>query len=470
MSEVQPHKVMIVGGGAGGLELAAKLGRKFGPEHVVLVDRSGGHIWKPSLHEVAAGTLDIHREALSYFMLAKDCGFTFILGELDGVDRGGRTIHLKPVFTDLDEEIFPARTLHYDTLVLAIGSTSNFFGTPGAEEYAIALDSTQEAERFRLHLLHELVAANRRKASQAGQVLNIGIVGGGATGVELAAELLESFKDLVFYGLNLDPRHDVHITLLEGADRILSALPPKMSAAAHELLASRGISVRTSVRVAEVQRDALIDSNGHRYPVDVCVWAAGIQAPPLLKELGLEANRLNQLVVDAGLRTADPCIYAMGDCAQAPWIGEDRPLPARAQVAHQQASFLLATLEQRIAGKGLAKDEARSGQAGQEDMQVGRGSLGGQSGEAGAGRPRPGRRFHFKDYGSLVSVGHNRGIGSLMGVLSGKNWFVEGLLARLMYMSLHLMHHLAVLGPMRTATLAMGRLLMKRGAPRVKLH
>ena len=216
--------------------------------------------------------MDIHREGLSYFMLAKDCGFTFILGELEAVDRDARRIHLKPVFTDLNEEIFPARTLPYDTLVLAVGSKSNFFGTPGAQEFAIALDSTEEAERFRLRLLHELVTANRNKASDPDHVLNIGIVGGGATGVELAAELLESFKDLVFYGLNMDPQKDVHITLLEGADRILSALPPKMSAAAHELLVSRGIAVRTSVRVSEVQKEALIDSEGHRYPVDLCVW------------------------------------------------------------------------------------------------------------------------------------------------------------------------------------------------------
>ena len=162
---------------------------------------------------------------------------------------------------------------------------------------------------------------------------------------------------------------------------------------------------------------------------------AGIEAPHLLKQLGLETNRLNQIVVDESLRTADRAIFAMGDCAQAPWDGKDQPLPARAQVAHQQASFLLDTLESRIAGQDGAN-----------------------------------RRFRFKDYGSLVSVGHNRGIGNLMGVLSGKNWFVEGMLARLMYMSLHLMHHLAVLGMMRTATLAVGRLLLKRGAPRVKLH
>jgi NADH dehydrogenase len=436
MTDIDEHRVVVVGGGAGGLELAAKLGRKFGPNHVLLVDKADGHIWKPSLHEVAAGTLDIHREGLSYFMLAKDCGFTFIYGELQSIDRQGKQLLLKPVYSAAHEEIFPARSQPYDTLVLAVGSKSNFFGTPGAAEFAIALDSTEEAERFRQRLLHELVMADRRKSVEPDYVLDIGIVGGGATGVELAAELLEACADAAFYGLNkLKPGTDIRITLLEGSDRILSALPEKMSAAAHKLLVERGVAVQTSVRVAEVRQDALIDSEGRSYPVDLCVWAAGIEAPAFLKELGLETNRINQVVVDAGLHTSDPSIYAMGDCAQAPWHGEQGALPARAQVAHQQASFLMAEMEQRIRG--------------------------------GHGQKRI---FRFRDYGSLVSVGHSKGVGSLMGVLSGKNWFVEGLLARLMYMSLHLMHHLAVLGPLRTGALALGRLLAKRGAPRVKLH
>ncbi len=432
----QAHKVVIVGGGAGGLELAAKLGRKYGPAHVLLVDKDGGHIWKPSLHEVAAGTLDIHREGLSYFMLAKDCGFTFIYGELEAVDRQARLLKLKPVLSDSQDEVFPARSIAYDTLVMAVGSKSNFFGTPGAAEFAIALDSTAEAERFRLRLLHQLVLASRRKAAEPGYKLNIGIVGGGATGVELAAELLEACADASFYGLNdLDPAADIRITLLEGSPRILSALPEKLSTAAQKLLESRGVVVKTSVRVASVAADELTDSEGNRYPADLCVWAAGIEAPAWLSGLGLEFNRYNQLVVDGSLRSTDPSIYALGDCAQAPWIGEDRPLPARAQVAHQQASFLLDTMHERIMGR----------------------------------QPRD-RQFQFRDYGSLVSVGHSRGVGNLMGVLSGKSWFVEGLLARLMYMSLHLMHHLAVLGPVRTGTLAIGRLFMKRAAPRVKLH
>jgi NADH dehydrogenase len=126
----EKHKIVIVGGGAGGLELAARLGREFGPEHIVLVDKDDSHIWKPSLHEVAAGTLDIHREDLSYFMLARDCGFTFMRGELHSLDRAARQLGLKAVLTPSGEEVFPARTLRYDTLVMAVGSKSNFFGTP----------------------------------------------------------------------------------------------------------------------------------------------------------------------------------------------------------------------------------------------------------------------------------------------------------------------------------------------------
>jgi len=428
----QEHKVVIVGGGAGGLELAAKLGRRFGPRHVLLVDKAPDHIWKPSLHEVAAGTLDIHREGLSYAMLARDCGFTFIYGEATGVDREARTVHLEPVLID-QQEIFPARDLHYDTLVLAVGSRSNFFGTPGAREYAMALDSTEQAERFRQRFLRRLVVANANPAHSA---LEIAIVGGGATGVELAAELVEACKNIGLYGLDqLDPARSVSITLLEGADRILSALPEKMSSAAQRLLQQRGIQVRTSVRVAAVHPDALQDAQGGSYPCDICVWAAGIEAPAFLAALGLAVNRINQVVVNEGLRTQDPAIYAIGDCAQAPWQNEGEYLPARAQVAHQQAAFLVPVLRGRIQGTD----------------------------------PAPGR-FRFRDYGSLVSVGHTRGVGSLMGVLSGKSWFIEGMVARLMYMSLHLMHHLAVLGAARTAVMALGRVLLKRSAPRVKLH
>lgn len=431
------HKAVIIGGGAGGLELAARLGRVFGPDHVFLIDRDDSHIWKPSLHEVASGTLDIHREGLSYLMLAKERNFTFVPGNVTGIDRDTRCVQIGPYYSAQGHLVFDARTLHYDSLIVAVGSKSNFFGTPGAAEYAIALDSTAEAERFRQKMLHELAEIARMRESAPEQpVLHIGIVGGGATGIELAAELLEAVNSLTFYGTRtIDPHNNLKITLLEGSSRILSALPERMSVAAHKLLIERGIDVRTGVQVSRVEADALYDTNGNRYPANLCVWAAGIEAPDFLNDLKLETNRINQLVVDTHLRTSDPAIFSMGDCAQTPWLGHDGYLPARAQVAHQQARYLHKVITARIRGTSV-----------------------------------PDKPFRFKDYGSLVSVGHSRGVGSLMGVLAGKSWFVEGLLARMMYMSLHLMHHLAVLGFWRTASLALGRLLLKRSTPRVKLH
>lgn len=434
MASITP--IVIVGGGAGGLELAAKLGRKHGAQHVYLIDRETDHIWKPSLHEVAAGTLDIHREGLSYFMLARDCNFTFILGALTALDKKNKCIHIAPAYNEAGQQLFPARQITYGTLVIAVGSKSNFFNTTGAEQYAITLDATAQAEHFRLKLLHALTQTVHTDSEYTPpKPLHITIVGGGATGVELAAELTEAVTSFHFYGANtLTPERPLAITLLEGADRILAALPPELSARATRLLQSRGIQVCTGVRVTEVQADQLLDANGQRYASDLCVWAAGIQAPAFLSTLGLETNRINQLVVNERLETADAAIYALGDCAQAPWVGGDGYLPARAQVAHQQASYLYKVLTARLKGHN--------------DSAV----------------------FKYKDYGSLVSVGHTKGVGSLMGVLSGKSWFVEGLVARTMYMSLHLMHHAAVMGVMRTFSIVLGRLLLKRSAPRIKLH
>lgn len=434
MNTVTP--IVIVGGGAGGLELAAKLGRKYGPSNVYLVDKDTDHIWKPSLHEVAAGTLDINREGLSYFMLARDCNFTFLLGALENIDREQKQIYLSEAYSEAGQALFPKRTIPYGTLVIAVGSKSNFFNTPGAADYAITLDATDQAEHFRMRLLHALTQySTTADSTQTIEPLNIAIVGGGATGVELAAELTEAVASLHFYGANtLTPERHLSITLLEGSERILAALPTELSVRATQLLLSRNIKVCTGVRVTEVQSDQLLDQNGTCYAADLCVWAAGIQAPVFLTQLGLETNKIHQLVVNEYLQTADSHIYAIGDCAQAPWLGTESNLPARAQVAHQQASYLFKQFGLRIKGQ------------------------------------LPDKPFNYKDYGSLVSVGHSKGVGSLMGVLSGKSWFVEGLVARTMYMSLHLMHHAAVLGLVRTASLALGRLLLKRSAPRIKLH
>jgi NADH dehydrogenase len=423
-------KFVIVGGGAGGLELACKLGRKLGPEAVMLVDSRLSHIWKPSLHEVAAGTLDVHQEGLSYQMLAHDNGFTFVYGPMQALDAGQRLVTVAAIGSG-EEQILPERQIRYDQLVIAVGSTSNYFGVPGAAEHTISLNATEDAERFRLTLLKRLTLAELKKDGG----VDVVIIGGGATGVELAAELREASGVYAAYGFRqLQAERDVRITLLEGAPRILAPLPEKVSSAALALLRQRAVTVVTDTRVTAIDA-AGVTAGDTRYPAHMVVWAAGIKAPDFLKTLGLPTVRSGQLDVDGTLAVKGVAgVYALGDCAAC--AGPDGKLtPPRAQAAHQQADYLLETF--------LRQHKGRPPQAGP---------------------------YIYRDYGSLVSFGQTTSVGSLMGSLKGLSWFVDGFVARMMYVSLHLMHHQAVLGTVRTAVLALARFLIKRSTPLVKLH
>jgi len=432
----QPHRIVIVGGGAGGLELAAKLGRKHGPQHVTLVDCRPIHIWKPSLHEAAAGTLDIYQEGLSYLMLANLCGFTFSLGAVEDVNRERRTINVAEVLDPQGSVVLPRRELHYDTLVLALGSESNFFNTPGAAEFAVTLDSTDNAESFRLTMLKAMAQVDQAKVHDPSATLNVVIVGGGATGVELAVELREAGGIVAAYGLpNFRSDRDLVITLVEGGPRILGALPDKISTAAHNRLTELGVRVETNCKVAQVTKGHVIAADGREFSASLCMWAAGIQGLPLMATLDLPLNRIGQLILNERLESPDPHILALGDCSAVPMGNDGRNVPARAQAAHQQASYLVRKLTARIRGT-----------------------------------EEPSTPYKYRDNGSLVSLGQDAGVGSLMGKLAGRGLFVSGTLARFMYMSLHLMHHYAVLGGWRTATLAAARLLLRRTHPRVKLH
>ena len=429
-------EILIVGGGAGGLELACKLGRRLGAGRVTLVDKRLFHVWKPSLHEVAAGTLDIHQEGLSYLMLAHDNRFNFVFGPMQGLDLQARTITVGAVTGEGGETIMPQRHLPFGSLVIAVGSTANYFGIPGAAEHSLALNGPDDAERFRLRMLKAMAMADLQKSTKPSAGLDIVIIGGGATGVELAAELREASHVHSNYGFRrLDPDTDVRLTLLEGAPRILAPLPEKVSKAATGLLNERHVRVATDCKVARIEADRVEDSSGNHYPADLCVWAAGIKAPDFLATLGLPVAKGGQLAVDGHLRVEGQAgIYAFGDCAAC--AGPDGKLvPPRAQSAHQQADYLLDTL--------VRIDE---------------------------GKPPPAGPYVYRDYGSLVSLGTRSSVGSLMGSLFKTTWFVEGVFARVMYASLHLMHHRAVLGTVRTGVLAMARFLVKRATPLVKLH
>jgi NADH dehydrogenase len=336
------------------------------------------------------------------------------------------------------DEILPQRTLPYDTLILCLGSVSNDFGVPGASLHPISLDTLYDAERFHRRLLAMCVRADGRAAAGGKREVHIVIIGAGATGVELAAEIRQTTRAHAAYGLdNIDPARDIRITILEAYTRVLPPLSEKVAIAATQLLKKLDVDVRTGQRVTEIDGDGVHTASGEFYPADLTVWAAGIMAPAVQRELdGLEVNRANQLVVGPTLQTTrDPDIFAFGDCAAAPWLGhkEGAILPPRAQVAHQQATLLGKSMKARLAGKPLPE-------------------------------------FHFRDFGSLVSLGELSAVGTLMGRLVGGSLVIQGLIARLMYTSLYKMHQVSIHGIVRVAFDTIGRMMRGRVEPRVKLH
>jgi len=162
------HRIVIVGGGAGGLPLAARLGDKLarrGQAQVTLVDRYETHLWKPLLHEVAAGRMDADIHGVDYFALGYWHRFVFRLGTVAGLDRAQHALTLDEVYDDDGALMLPRRTVHYDTLVFCVGSVCNDFGVPGVANHAISLDTQQDAERFHRRLLAACVRTSQRVAA-----------------------------------------------------------------------------------------------------------------------------------------------------------------------------------------------------------------------------------------------------------------------------------------------------------------
>ena len=433
------HHIVIVGGGAGGLELATHLGDKLGRRgraRVTLIERARTHLWKPLLHEVAAGTLDIDDHELDYLAQARWHHFRYQLGSMETIDRERRIVAVARTLDEEGHELIPRREIHYDTLVIAVGSTTNDFNTPGAATHAISLDTPEQAELFHRRLINACIRANAQPEPLRPEQLNVAIIGAGATGVELAAELHKSTRELVAYGFDrIDPERDVQLTIIEAAPRILPALPERVSQATAKLLTDLKVEILTSERVTEVTAEGVITASGKKVPAELTVWAAGVKAPDFLKDIGgLETNRLNQLVVKQTLDTTrDPDIFGLGDCACCPWPGHAGCVPPRAQAAHQQASHLARMLPRRLAG-------------------------------------RPLKPYVYRDFGSLVSLGEYSTVGTLMGALVGGSIFIEGLFARFMYVTLYRMHLYALHGAAKVLLDTLAQLITRRTEPRVKLH
>jgi NADH:ubiquinone reductase (H+-translocating) len=438
------HRIVIVGGGAGGLELATRLGSRLGRRKrawITLLDRGRTHIWKPLLHEVASGTMDRYAEAVAYMAQARWHHFRYRIGAMEGLDRARRRVLVAPTFDEDGNEVTPRHVIEYDTLIIAVGSVANYFNTPGAAEHAIALDTEEQAARFHRRMVNACLRANAQTAPLRPGQLHCVIVGAGATGVELAAELHKSMRELAAFGLDrIDFDKLIRLTIIEAGPRILPALPERLSAAAAELLAGLDVAIRVDTRVAAITAEGVTLAGGEHLAAELVVWAAGIKAPDFLAGKdgtgidGLESDRINRLVVRPTLQTArDDDIFALGDCASCTLPGHAMPVPPRAQAAHQEASLLVRSMVARLEGRALPN-------------------------------------FVYRDFGSLVSFGAYSTIGSLMGALVGGSLRVEGLFARLMYRSLYKLHRLALEGFWRVAFETMADLITRRIEPRVKLH
>jgi NADH:quinone reductase (non-electrogenic) len=432
-------RIVIVGGGAAGLELATRLGNKLGKRRkasITLIDKQRAHLWKPLLHEIAAGSMDLGVHEIDYLAQAYWHGFVYRAGEMIGLDRARRMVEVGPFIDEEGRQVSARHEIAYDILVIAIGSLTNDFGTPGVSQYAIALETSADAARFHRRLVNACIRAQTQETPLAPEQLQVAIIGAGATGTELAAELHKTTRQLVAFGLDrIDPDKDIKINLIEAAPRILPALSERVAKAAMDLLERLGVRVHANARVAEVLASAVRLADGSLIPAELVVWSAGVKAPDFLRDIGgLESNRMNQLVVRPTLQTTrDDAIFVIGDCAACPWPNHTGGVPPRAQAAHQQASHLARELPRLLAGQ-------------------------------------PVRDWTYRDFGSLVSLGSYSTVGSLMGKLFGRSLFIEGLFAGLMYKSLYKMHQLALHGWTKVALDTIARTITRRTEPVVKLH
>ncbi|RYZ88484.1 MAG: FAD-dependent oxidoreductase, partial [Moraxellaceae bacterium] len=292
-------KIVVVGGGAGGLELATKLGNTLGKKqraHITLIDRNTSHLWKPLLHEIAVGTMDEGVDAVSYRGHAINNHFYFRVGTLADIDRTTKHVVLAPMQDDEGVEFLPSTRIDYDYLVLAIGSTSNDFNTPGIKDNCIFLDSPTQAHKFRNKLLNQLLRIQRLPSADS--EVRIAIVGAGATGVELSAELHHAVADIHNYGFNEVTSSQLKVTLIEAGPRILPALPERISASAHAELVKINVDVKLNMLITSASKEGLCTKEGELIAADLMVWAAGIKVPDFMANIaGLETNRINQLVV-----------------------------------------------------------------------------------------------------------------------------------------------------------------------------
>ncbi|HVK10384.1 MAG TPA: NAD(P)/FAD-dependent oxidoreductase [Gemmataceae bacterium] len=339
------HQVVIVGGGFGGLNAALAL--RSADADVTLIDRRNFHLFQPLLYQVATGGLSPANIAAPLrAVLKRHSNTRVLLGEVTGFDLTGKAVLM-------GEDRVP-----FDTLVLAAGATNNYFNRPDWEQFAPGLKTIEEATDIRRRVLSAFEAAERFDgAGHRERYMTFVVVGGGATGVEMAGAISELARHTLRNNFRtLDPG-TARIVLVEGHNRLLPPFPEKLSAYTETTLQKMGVEVWTSAKVRDIQADhVLVEKDGKVTRIDTAtvIWGAGVKASPLGKLIaeatGAPADRAGRIVVGPDLTVpGHPNIFVIGDMAAATSGGQ--LVPGVAPAAMQEGRFVAAAVKKRLAGR-----------------------------------------------------------------------------------------------------------------------
>lgn len=384
---------MIVGGGFGGLYAAKALKRA--PIDLTVVDRRNFHLFQPLLYQVATGALSPGEIASPLrYVLRKHSNTRVLLGEVVDIDAGNRRLVLN------DGEV------HYDILILATGSTHHYSGNEHWAELAPGLKTIEDATGIRSRLLLAFERAEREPDPEERRIwITFVIVGAGPTGVELAGALAEIARDTLRHDFrNINPA-EARILLIEGADRVLSAFPPDLSAKAEQELVRLGVRPLLNCVVTAIDPDAVTFRHGNRVEkieTHTVLWAAGVQASPLGRVLadraGAPLDRGGRIIVAPDLSVpGHPEIFVIGDLANfSHQTGS--PLPGVAPVAMAQGRYIARVIERRLSGKPVPP-------------------------------------FHYRNKGTLATIGRNEAVADFGRIhITGFAGWITWIFVHLMYL------------------------------------
>ncbi len=389
---MRPHHVVIIGGGFGGLHAAKSLKRS--PVKITLIDRNNYHLFQPLLYQVATGALSPANIAAPLrSILKRQRNADVLLAEVTGFDPANRRV------------IMADGEMSYDSLIVAAGTRTNYFGNPNWERLAPSLKTIEDATKIRRRILLAFERAERsRDRKEVISWLTFVVIGAGPTGVELAGAIAEIARYTLRHDFRRINPADARIILLDGVETVLPTFPSTLQEKARTSLERLGVVVRTGFRVTDVRDDSVViskDSDSEQIPARTVLWAAGIQASPLghalAKATGVAPDPAGRIVVDEDLTVpGHPEIFVIGDLAHF-HHQTGKPLPGVAPVAIQQGRY----------AANLIKDRLR-------------------------GEFRP--PFIYKDYGRLATIGRSAAVADF-GKLR-----VSGYLAWLAWLFIHLMY------------------------------